>query len=155
MNKRGKYTHTNAREATYNGTKYPSKQEAEFARMLDGVGVAWERQHVFTLQPSFKDGAGTCRAITYTSDFNIGGVHVDVKGRMFADTAMRIKILRFLTHGQAGRINESGSSGISLWIAVKTGKKWALWLWDVPRANSKRKPLSFSEWVEQIQPLVE
>lgn len=151
MVKKKKTSHTTAKTCVYNGNIYPSKLEADFARALDQAGVKYERQHTFTLQPSFKDEAGACRAMTYTSDFNIGKIHVDTKGRKFTESMMRIKILRFLAHKEARRIEDCAINNVILYLAFKRSNKWVLWAWEEPRVNSKRKSLSFEEFIKMVE----
>ena len=75
----------------YNGVKYDSAKEAEYAKYLDGLlkckGIkAWRGQVPFVLQPKFIDRNGVKhQAIKYVADFEVthldGTIEIqDVKG---------------------------------------------------------------------------
>ena len=62
----------------YNGVKYHSKKEAEFAQWLDIQGLAFQRQvrYPLVITVDFKD----IKIATYVADFLVDGEVVEIKG---------------------------------------------------------------------------
>lgn len=71
----------NATPAVYDGVQYRSKLEARFARMLkeNGIDFEYEKEH-WELVPKQRWMGKVVRPITYTPDFIIGDVVVEIKG---------------------------------------------------------------------------
>lgn len=80
----------NATPAVYDGIQYRSKLEARFARMLkeNGIGFEYEQEH-WELVPKQRWMGKCVRPITYTPDFVIGDVVVEIKG--FRDNVYLVK----------------------------------------------------------------
>lgn len=71
----------NATPTEYDGTQYRSKLEARFARMLKEHGIEFEyEKETWELLPKQRWAGKVVRPITYTPDFIIGDVVVEIKG---------------------------------------------------------------------------
>lgn len=132
-----------AKKKEYNGDVYDSTAEADFAAYLDLLRIEYERQPIITLQESFKDQHGTCRAIEYQPDFKIGRFYIDVKGVSTPDFALKAKMMR-----HNSRYLECEYRGSTLILAKRKGKRWILWEWEEPRKNTKRTPFDIAKLKE-------
>lgn len=71
----------NATPTIYNGRQYRSKLETRFARMLDENHISFTYEaETWEIVPKQKYLGKTVRAVTYTPDFIIGDVVVEIKG---------------------------------------------------------------------------
>lgn len=71
----------NATPTAYKGVTYRSKMEATFAMMLEAEGIDfdYEGETWVILQPQKYQGK-TIRAVTYTPDFIVDDVIIEIKG---------------------------------------------------------------------------
>ena len=72
----------NAKPTEYNGVKYRSKLESEFAKVFDENGVSFKYEPFkITLIPSFKYLGQTIRDVSYTPDFVVyNNIIIEAKG---------------------------------------------------------------------------
>lgn len=72
----------NAKPTEYNGVKYRSKLESEFAKVFDENGIPFEYEPFkITLIPSFKYLGQTIRDVSYTPDFVVyNNIIIEAKG---------------------------------------------------------------------------
>lgn len=72
----------NAKPTEYNGVKYRSKLESEFAKVFDENGVPFKYEPFkITLIPSFKYLGQTIRDVSYTPDFVVyNNIIIEAKG---------------------------------------------------------------------------
>lgn len=72
----------NAKPTEYNGIKYRSKLESEFAKVFDENGIPFEYEPFkITLIPSFKYLGQTIRDVSYTPDFVVyNNIIIEAKG---------------------------------------------------------------------------
>ena len=79
----------------YNGRKYRSTLEAETAETLDKMGIPWEyEKKTYTLQEGFYCSwqKRKVEGITYTPDFCIGPVMIEMKGFETPDFKLKKKM---------------------------------------------------------------
>ncbi len=96
----------NATPATYKGVQYRSKLEARFAMMLDAekIPFAYEEETWVVLDRQTYMGK-TIRCVTYTPDFIIGNVVVEIKG--FRNDVFPLKrklIIKFINENRPGTV---------------------------------------------------
>ena len=72
----------NAKPTEYNGVKYRSKLESEFAKVFDENGILFKYEPFkITLIPSFKYLGQTIRDVSYTPDFVVyNNIIIEAKG---------------------------------------------------------------------------
>lgn len=72
----------NAKPTEYNGVKYRSKLESEFAKVFDESGIPFKYEPFkITLIPSFKYLGQTIRDVSYTPDFVVyNNIIIEAKG---------------------------------------------------------------------------
>ncbi len=96
----------NATPTTYKGVQYRSKLEVRFAMMLDAekIPFAYEEETWVVLDKQTYMGK-TIRCVTYTPDFIIGNVVVEIKG--FRNDVFPLKrklIIKFINENRPGTV---------------------------------------------------
>lgn len=96
----------NATPTTYKGVQYRSKLEVRFAMMLDAekIPFAYEEETWVVLDKQTYMGK-TIRCVTYTPDFIIGNVVVEIKG--FRNDVFPLKrklIIKFINENRPNTV---------------------------------------------------
>lgn len=97
----GKYHVSPKEERTCDGIVFDSKLELTAYQRLKQLGVPFDRQPVFELQPAFKGPEGaTVRAIKYVADFAVKDrdgktLIIDMKGMLTKEYKLKQKLMAF------------------------------------------------------------
>lgn len=115
----------NATPTIYKGIRYRSKLEVRFAMMLDAekIPFAYEEETWVVLDKQIYMGQ-TIRCVTYTPDFIIGNVVVEIKG--FRNDVFPLKrklIIKFINENRPATVFIEAKTVADMRAAVETIKK--------------------------------
>lgn len=115
----------NATPTIYKGIRYRSKLEVRFAMMLDAekIPFAYEEETWVVLDKQTYMGQ-TIRCVTYTPDFIIGNVVVEIKG--FRNDVFPLKrklIIKFINENRPATVFIEAKTVADMRAAVETIKK--------------------------------
>lgn len=115
----------NATSTIYKGIRYRSKLEVRFAMMLDAekIPFAYEEETWVVLDKQTYMGQ-TIRCVTYTPDFIIGDVVVEIKG--FRNDVFPLKrklIIKFINENRPATVFIEAKTVADMRAAVETIKK--------------------------------